>query len=60
MDAVRALKVEWKAGTAAGEDDASVLAKVKSAELPMAVPAAGKGNTVDSAFTFYFKMSGPG
>jgi isoquinoline 1-oxidoreductase subunit beta len=53
IDCVNALRVDWKAGTVAGEDDESILAKVKAAELPMAVPA-GVGETIDRAFTFYF------
>jgi isoquinoline 1-oxidoreductase subunit beta len=53
IDGVNALRVDWKAGTVAGEDDESILAKLKAAELPMAVPA-GVGETIDRAFTFYF------
>ena len=57
IDGVNALEVDWKPGTAAGEDDESILAKLKAAELPMAVPA-GVGvdgaETIDHAFTFYF------
>jgi isoquinoline 1-oxidoreductase subunit beta len=53
IDGVNALRIDWKAGTVAGEDDESILAKVKAAELPMAVPA-GVGETIDRAFTFYF------
>jgi isoquinoline 1-oxidoreductase subunit beta len=53
IDGVNALEVDWKPGTVAGEDDESILAKVKAAELPMAVPA-GVGETIDHAVTFYF------
>jgi isoquinoline 1-oxidoreductase beta subunit len=53
IDGVNALEVGWKPGTVAGEDDESVLAKLKAAELPMAVPP-GVGETIDRAFTFYF------
>ncbi|GAY11855.1 molybdopterin cofactor-binding domain-containing protein [Pseudonocardia sp. N23] len=53
IDAVNALQVSWNRGTVAGEDDESVLRRVRAAELPMAVPA-GVGKTVDRAFTFYF------
>lgn len=56
IDAVNALRVDWKAGTVAGEDDASILAKLKASELPLAVPA-GVGETVEGAFTFYFASS---
>jgi isoquinoline 1-oxidoreductase subunit beta len=53
IDGVNALRVDWNPGTAAGEDDESILTKLKAAELPMAVPA-GVGETIDRAFTFYF------
>jgi isoquinoline 1-oxidoreductase subunit beta len=53
IDGVNALHVDWKPGTVAGEDDASILATLKAAELPMAVPP-GIGETIDHAFTFYF------
>ena len=56
IDAVNALKVSWKKGTVAGENDASVLKRVKAAELPMAVPA-GVGKTIDRSFTFYWASS---
>lgn len=54
IDAVNALEVRWNPGTVSGEDDASVLARVRAAELPMAVPA-GVGETIDASFTFYFR-----
>jgi isoquinoline 1-oxidoreductase beta subunit len=53
IDGVNALRVDWNPGTVAGEDDASILAQLKAAELPMAVPE-GVGETIDCAFTFYF------
>ncbi|GAA1867956.1 molybdopterin-dependent oxidoreductase [Pseudonocardia ailaonensis] len=56
IDAVRALEVSWKDGTVHGEDDESVLKKLKAAELPLAVPA-GIVATVDSSFTFWFKSN---
>ncbi len=56
VDAVNALDVDWKPGTVAGEDDESILAQVRRAELPMAVPA-GVGDTVEGEFTFYFASS---
>ena len=56
IDGVNALRVQWAAGTVAGENDESVLAQVKKAELPLAVPAAG-GTTVEGAFTFYFRSN---
>jgi isoquinoline 1-oxidoreductase beta subunit len=56
IDGVNALRVEWDAGTVAGEDDASILARLKDAELPLAVPA-GVGDTVEGEFTFYTASS---
>ncbi|TWF80856.1 isoquinoline 1-oxidoreductase beta subunit [Pseudonocardia hierapolitana] len=53
IDGVNALRVDWNPGTVAGEDDESILAQLKAAELPMAVPE-GVGETIDCAFTFYF------
>ena len=38
IDAIRALKVTWGPGTVDGESDATVLKKLKAAQLPMAVP----------------------
>ncbi len=44
--------MNWNAGTVAGEDDESILKKLRAAELPLAVP--DTGNSVEGAFTFYF------
>ncbi|MCI2418340.1 molybdopterin-dependent oxidoreductase [Saccharopolyspora sp. K220] len=52
IDGVRALRVTWNAGTAAGKSDESVLQELKSAELPLAPPV---GKTVEGEFTFYFR-----
>ena len=38
IDAVRAMDVEWNPGTVEGESDETILAKVRKAELPLAVP----------------------
>ncbi|MFC5951785.1 molybdopterin cofactor-binding domain-containing protein [Pseudonocardia lutea] len=56
IDGVRALRVNWNDGTVHGESDETILAKLRAAELPMAVPPAG-GNTIDASFTFYFKSN---
>jgi isoquinoline 1-oxidoreductase subunit beta len=56
IDAVNALKVRWNAGTVPGEDDESVLKKLRRAELPLAVPN-GAGKTLEGQFTFYFRSS---
>jgi isoquinoline 1-oxidoreductase beta subunit len=53
-DAVNALEVRWNAGTVAGENDESVLKKLRKAELPLAVPK-GAGETVEGQFVFYFR-----
>lgn len=56
IDGVNALKVQWADGTVHGENDESVLAKVRKGELPLVVPPAG-GSTVERAFTFYFRSN---
>ncbi len=56
IDAIRALKVKWSAGTADGKSDATVLQDLINAELPMA-PALGQ--TLDQRFTFYFRPGDP-
>ncbi|MEV1292904.1 molybdopterin cofactor-binding domain-containing protein [Pseudonocardia sp. NPDC049635] len=56
VDAVNALRVRWDAGTIEGEDDESILAKVRAAELPLAVPSV-PGETVEGEFAFYFRSS---
>ncbi|MGN6781907.1 MAG: molybdopterin cofactor-binding domain-containing protein, partial [Marmoricola sp.] len=38
IDGVRALDVEWNPGTVEGEDDESILAELRKAEIPLAVP----------------------
>ncbi|HET6503171.1 MAG TPA: molybdopterin cofactor-binding domain-containing protein [Amycolatopsis sp.] len=53
MDAVRALDVDWKPGTVDGESDDTVLAKLKAATLPMAVPPV-LTKTIDAEFSFAF------
>ncbi|RYU08763.1 molybdopterin cofactor-binding domain-containing protein [Nocardioides iriomotensis] len=56
--AVRALDVEWKDGPVAGQSDADVLAELRAAELPLAVPALPAGaKTVDADFTFWFRSN---
>ena len=54
IDGVNALKVRWNTGTVHGEDDESVLRKLRRAELPLAVPK-GAGKTLEGQFTFYFR-----
>lgn len=58
IDALRALDVDWNPGTVAGESDATVLAKLKKAQLPLAVPGLG-ALSVDAEFTFAFASNSP-
>ncbi|NUS27158.1 MAG: xanthine dehydrogenase family protein molybdopterin-binding subunit [Streptomyces sp.] len=55
IDAVRALRVSWKAGSAAGKSDASVLDALRSAELPLGVPPLAP--SVEGRFTFAFRSN---
>ncbi len=55
IDAVRALRVEWGAGTEDGKSDQDVLAELRKAEIPLAVPKLGVlAKTVEGNFTFWF------
>ncbi|NUT49431.1 MAG: xanthine dehydrogenase family protein molybdopterin-binding subunit, partial [Saccharothrix sp.] len=53
VDAVRALRVTWKPGTAAGKSDESVLRELRAAEPPLGPPPLTP--TVEAAFTFHFR-----
>jgi len=53
IDGLRALDVTWGPGTVDGESDASVLAQLKKAELPMLVPGL-LTEVLDAEFTFAF------
>ncbi|NUO96615.1 MAG: xanthine dehydrogenase family protein molybdopterin-binding subunit [Nonomuraea sp.] len=53
IDAVRALKVTWKPGTAAGKSDESVLRELEAAELPIGLRPPTP--VVEGKFTFYFR-----
>jgi isoquinoline 1-oxidoreductase subunit beta len=55
IDAIRALDVDWGPGTADGKSDASVLADLKKAELPVPPPVNLLAKTLDRRFTFYFR-----
>ncbi|RKT88845.1 isoquinoline 1-oxidoreductase, beta subunit [Saccharopolyspora antimicrobica] len=60
IDAIRALRVQWKPGTAEGASDDSIRAEIKSAELPMVVPhLPALAETMDFDFTFYFRSGSP-
>ncbi len=58
IDAIRALKVTWGPGTADGESDATVLKKLKAAQLPMAVPGL-LDQYIDAEFTFAAASNSP-
>ncbi|MEV7281709.1 molybdopterin cofactor-binding domain-containing protein [Streptomyces sp. NPDC093111] len=59
IDAVRALKVTWGPGTAEGASDATVLQKLRRAELPLVVPPLDLlTKSVDARFTFAFASNG--
>ncbi|MCF6471950.1 xanthine dehydrogenase family protein molybdopterin-binding subunit [Nonomuraea sp. MG754425] len=55
IDAVRALRVTWKPGTAAGKSDESVLGELRAAELPLGLRPPTP--VVEGAFTFYFRSN---
>jgi isoquinoline 1-oxidoreductase beta subunit len=56
IDAVRALKVSWNPGKVDGESDKTVLAELKSSELPFA-PTNPLADVIDESFTFYWKSN---
>ncbi|MFI8306349.1 molybdopterin cofactor-binding domain-containing protein [Streptomyces sp. NPDC085927] len=55
IDAVRALKVSWRAGSAAGKSDESVLRQLQAAELPLGLPPLTP--SVEGRFTFHFRSN---
>lgn len=55
IDAVRALRVAWKPGTAEGKSDASVRKELRAAELPLGLPPVTP--TVEGHFTFHFRSN---
>jgi isoquinoline 1-oxidoreductase subunit beta len=57
IDAVRALKVRWGGSPVSGRSDASVLADLQKAQLPLTPALPGK--TVDETFTFHFRPGDP-
>ncbi|PUA79741.1 molybdopterin cofactor-binding domain-containing protein [Nocardioides currus] len=58
IDAVRALDVEWKDGPVAKENDASILRRLRAAQLPMpALPDTPLARTITGDFTFYFRSN---
>jgi isoquinoline 1-oxidoreductase beta subunit len=55
VDAVRALKVTWKPGTAEGKSDATVLRELRAAEIPIGLPPLTP--YVEEEFTFHFRSN---
>ncbi|OUD00066.1 isoquinoline 1-oxidoreductase [Streptosporangium minutum] len=55
VDAIRALKVAWRPGTAEGKSDESVLRELEAAELPLGLRPPAP--VVEGKFTFYFRSN---
>ncbi|MFF3501625.1 molybdopterin cofactor-binding domain-containing protein [Streptomyces sp. NPDC003247] len=55
IDAVRALRVSWKPGSAEGKSDASVLEELEAAEIPLGPPPLTP--SVEGRFTFAFRSN---
>jgi isoquinoline 1-oxidoreductase beta subunit len=56
IDAVRAMDVEWAPGTVEGKGDSDIVAALRAAELPLAVPDVPLlAATVEGSFTFMFR-----
>ncbi len=55
IDAVRALRVSWRPGTAEGKSDQSVLRELESAEIPLGLRPPTP--VVEGKFTFYFRSN---
>ncbi|MFD7816134.1 molybdopterin cofactor-binding domain-containing protein [Streptomyces sp. NPDC059785] len=53
IDAVRALRVSWRPGTAEGKSDVTVREELRAAELPMGLPPLTP--SVEATFTFHFR-----
>ena len=58
IDAIRAMDVVWNPGPIEGESDQTILARLRKAELPLAVPDVPLlARTVEESFTFMFRSS---
>ncbi|MEO9324124.1 molybdopterin cofactor-binding domain-containing protein [Nocardioides sp. C4-1] len=58
IDAIRKMQVDWNPGPVAKESDATVLAKLRKAELPLVVPDVPVlAQTVNTNFAFAFRSS---
>ncbi|HJP73002.1 MAG TPA: molybdopterin cofactor-binding domain-containing protein [Pseudonocardiaceae bacterium] len=58
IDAIQAIQVDWGPGTVDGESDATVLAALKAAEIPLVVPPL-LAQTIDAEFVFNFASNSP-
>lgn len=54
IDAVRALDVQWRAGTVPGASSDDILRELRRAQLPLAVPRLG-ASSIDAEFVFHFR-----
>ncbi|WP_238177433.1 molybdopterin cofactor-binding domain-containing protein [Kribbella sp. VKM Ac-2566] len=60
IDAIQKVDATWGPGTVDGESDATVLAKLRAAQLPMAAPALPLlTKTIDAEFVFAFASNSP-
>ena len=60
IDAVDALNVTWGPGSEDSKSDATVLAELKNAEMPLLVPPVSLlATTIEGEFTFYFRSNSP-
>ncbi|MBF4162643.1 molybdopterin cofactor-binding domain-containing protein [Nocardioides acrostichi] len=58
IDAIRAMDVVWNPGSVEGESDRTIMARLKKAELPLAVPDVPVlADQVDTDFEFMFRSS---
>ncbi len=58
IDAIQNIQVTWGPGPVDSQSDSTVLAALKSAEIPLAVPPV-LSQTVDAEFTFAFASNSP-
>jgi isoquinoline 1-oxidoreductase beta subunit len=59
IDAIRALEVDWAAGSVEGKSEPSVRADLRAAELPMTPSLSPLAKVLDETFTFYFRPGDP-
>lgn len=58
IDAIREMDVEWNPGTASGESDSTILAKLRGQEIPLVVPNVPiLAETVETNVAFAFRSS---